>query len=335
MKSIPASLVIACMSTRIVLAQAEAPAGGAIRGAPAESVASLDVSGVNDRFSASADGRWLAISGGSVQVRHLRDGLLKREFARPSGRVLAMRFCPNGTDMAIGDINGNGYLLPLDESRASLSLKGFAYGSVRALDIAPDCGWMAGGDRDRFIFLWSFKSRTPRRQVDKMSGEVRSVVFSSAGDRFAAADAKGSIVVLNAGTWDRVWTANAGASVEVLKYSPDGRLLISGGGDGKLKFWNAADGTLAREIIQPGGGITRLSVSDDGNWLAASGKEPGIHLRETASGRLITRYDGHGQAVNDLLFTPDNRQLLSLGGEGNLRRWQLPDDPPPFEQKAP
>ena len=75
-----------------------------------------------------------------------------------------------------------------------------------------------------------------------------------------------------------------------------------------------------------------VAVSQDGQWLAASGERGAIALFERASGRLVQKLVGHDPDVGsqgsvfDIVFHPEQPWLFSAGADGQIIWWQLPQD---------
>jgi len=86
---------------------------------------------------------------------------------------------------------------------------------------------------------------------------------------------------LASGTWDRitVWNVAAGKEIHTLKghsqpigsvaFSPDSKVLVSGGRDNTIKCWDVATGQELRSLTGHIGRVASLGFSPDGRTLVS------------------------------------------------------------------
>lgn len=100
-------------------------------------------------------------------------------------------------------------------------------------------------------------------------------------------------------------------------FIPNGKLLISGGYDGLIKFWNYKTGALLKTLIHGdylnGGNSLKLSVSPDGKFIASTGIGYNLVIKiwRIADGALINtiplNVGIYGSAV--VQYSPDGKYL--------------------------
>ncbi len=106
-------------------------------------------------------------------------------------------------------------------------------------------------------------------------------------------------------------------------FSPDGRLLATGGEPGDVSIWNVATGELVHTLRA---GTQRLNVarfSPDGLLLATAGLDSTIFLWNVPDWSPAGTLAGHRGSMAELLFTRDGTRLFSTGQDGTLKLWDL------------
>jgi WD40 repeat protein len=143
--------------------------------------------------------------------------------------------------------------------------------------------------------------------------------------------------------WDvarrsRIWTLKpdkpeAGGYLGwAIAFSPDGRLLATGGEDPFVHLWDVRTGKLIRDFEKNVKTALALDFTPDGKTLAMSGGEPYVSLWDVATGAEIgTRLTaGAREALLDL--SPYGRQLLMTLSNGEGAVWDI--DPESWKQRA-
>jgi WD40 repeat protein len=104
-------------------------------------------------------------------------------------------------------------------------------------------------------------------------------------------------------------------------YSPDGRLLVTAGADGTVRWWDT--GTGQETLTVPGNGtpLSSVAYSPDGHLVAAAGADPTVRLWDAATGREVRTLRGHEAAVTCVVFSPDGKRLASADLDLVVRLW--------------
>jgi WD40 repeat protein len=188
-------------------------------------------------LSASADGKRLAAcSDGVVRIWRVTPWKLLRTLKHPRKQLLtSLALSPNGKLVAGGEVN-----LPV---------------------IYPE-GYKAE------VFVWNARTGV---QVKNLPGFVGRLAFSPNGKRLAAIQGGGLRLTLWDLTNSKVLRRCKLADFVALDiaFSPDGRLLASGGLDGSVCFWETDTGKLLERVREEEKrAVYAVAFSPDGRWFA-------------------------------------------------------------------
>ncbi|WP_203878941.1 WD40 repeat domain-containing protein [Planobispora takensis] len=258
---------------------AEAPDGGQVLAETGNAVHSV-------RFS--ADGTMLAAGGNDKQVRiwDLSGGPAAARLLPGTWRhhayVLALAWSPDGRHAACAAGDGRVAVRDPGSARTLWETKVKA-GPLGVGDIAfsPADGGRLALPAWRAVSI--VEAGAGQRVLSLTTGKhnVDSVAYSPDGKLIAAGVSDGTV---------RVWRVADGTAAHTLRvhapmaysegepvgrvtglaFAPSGRFLASGGWDGVVKIWRAADGALLREV-EPGRGVVHaLAWSADDTRLAVA-----------------------------------------------------------------
>jgi len=114
-----------------------------------------------------------------------------------------------------------------------------------------------------------------------------------------------------------------GSHIAEVKFSADGKTLISRGWQQSVSFWDPATGKeLRRVLVEPE--QRPIALSPDGKLLACCKEKVGpICLRDMATGKVIRQFAGNPGSVLKAAFSPDGQILVATAKDAALCFWKV------------
>jgi WD40 repeat protein/tRNA A-37 threonylcarbamoyl transferase component Bud32 len=209
-------------------------------------------------------------------------------------------------------------------------------------DLSRDGRRLATGGADGKLRIFDVMTGADTGLSKDYGDGILAVAFSPDGHRLAS----------GGGTWGwtrsqdtsiRVWNLVSGETRRLeghsqavfgLAWSPDGRLLVSCGLDGRIKAWEP---DLGRElepfVASPKQRIVcRADFSPDGRLLGVVGlDDPNPTARATLfdvkTRRVVRELAGHSMAVQGIRFSPDGKYIATSGTDLRVKIWSVATPP--------
>ncbi|HEV3260926.1 MAG TPA: hypothetical protein VG013_29005 [Gemmataceae bacterium] len=304
----------------------EAPAGDAVKGAPA----AFDPGQVWCAVF-SPDGRTLAAASGfqqtpgQIMVWDVPTGKLRFHRAEKLG-ARSVAVSPDGRTVAVTLYEKVVRLLDARSGRERAVLRGHQDG-VNGVVFFPDGKTLATASLDKTVRLWDVATGKPRLTLRGHPGRVLSVAMSPDGKVLASGGGDPN----NAGEaklWDaqtgkeRATLLGHGNSVEYVTFSPDGKMLATASWDNTIKLWDAATGKERAALKGHTSGVMAVRFSPDGGLLASASTDNTAKLWDVATGKEKATLR-HPASVWGVQFSPDGRTLATACWDRSVKLWEV------------
>ncbi|MET9764922.1 helix-turn-helix domain-containing protein [Streptomyces sp. NPDC006372] len=294
----------------------------------------------------SPDGRTYAVVlDGSVQLREVATGKLRRVIEDGAVRTNEVAFAPDGRTLAVAHAGNTVRLWDTvsGTARATVTAGHHGGGAMQVALSADGRALVTSSNSDPAVRVHRPSAEKPRTTLPGPAGTVIAGLAFSPDGRAAATVHQGppgraSVELWDAGNGDREASltldsdqARQGEELTVIvsrlgavEFSATGRAMAARSVKRRvIEVRDVATGRLRRSRVMDSD--TRAVFSPDGTRLAIVGGEGAVRIWHLSTGELHTIRAGHGQSVTALAFAPDGRTLAVVDVEADAEKVTLLD----------
>ena len=106
-------------------------------------------------------------------------------------------------------------------------------------------------------------------------------------------------------------------------FHPDGRHIVGGGWEGKLRRWDVEDGHEVGEAMEAGYPVFAVGVSRDGRWIVTGGRAGKVNVWDARTHQKVIEAEGHRDTVVAIDISPDSATFVTGSGDRTAIVWDI------------
>jgi len=289
------------------------------------------------------DGKTLVVAGGDAKIRFLdmETGEVRRTLAGHTNVVYRGSYNSDEKLIASSSRDRTARIWDVASGEELRQFGGFRC-SVKAVEFNPNGQLIAASGNDGMLKVWDVRTgKELKSLVHINSADIDMATYSFAysrdGKKIYGGNCDGTISEwdVDSGKETKVWKAHDYSAFRLL-FSPDYRLLASFG-DSVVKLWDTSTWREVRSFSMPrtAGASPRsssIAFSNNGKLIAASDigldrNNAYVYVQaavwDVKTGEKLFTIEGHKFDIDGLIFTRDDRFLLTGSVDTTIKFWDM------------
>lgn len=224
-------------------------------------------------------------------------------------------FCPKGKYVAFQS-NNTIKIWDIDKSQIIKTLEGHT-DYIKSISFNPDGNKLISASRDHTIRVWDIESGRCIKTIKSHLDSVNSASYSPNGRQIVSASDDKTIRIWDAKNYKCISVNENKEGVYFASFMTDGDNIISV--SETISIW---DRSLLRKTQEISGRF--ISINKDCSLVALKGDNNSIMIYDISSGECVQTLLGHSDDIDQVIFSADNRLIVSTSDDGMVKIWKYP-----------
>ena len=246
---------------------------------------------------------------------------LRLSWSAHQSAIWALAYSEDGNWLVSASDDGTAKVWDSATGEELFTLKGWQEEGMDLLALSPDGTRLAASSKDGNIRVWDIATGKLLFSLTGHADTVSAIAFSSDGDQLATGSVDKTVILWDAKSGEMLSILNGlPDSITQLAVGPDGTRLGISGFEGIVRVWDitADQEVMSIEAISE----APLAFNSDGHQLLTSWwNGNAAQLLNIDTGEDLFILSGHTNALFALIFSPDNKRIVTASRDRTARVW--------------
>lgn len=196
--------------------------------------------------------------------------------------------------------------------------------AVSSLCLSNNEKFVLSGGEDGTVRMWEVRSKEMVTHLKEHKSRVSQLTLFSDDVHAISCSLDRSFL-----TWDlmaekRISThTQRTGGLNAIALSSDQSVVMTCGKEQTVTFWDLREHEPVRSVSHPGEATCIGVMKSNTNLFATGGEDNVVRLWDMRTCRTVATARGHSGSVKACAFSPDDKQLVSVGSDGNVFVWNV------------
>lgn len=111
--------------------------------------------------------------------------------------------------------------------------------------------------------------------------------------------------------------------VNAIATTPNGKYVLSGGGDNIIKLWDINTGKFIRTFRGHRLWVNSITTTRDGKYVLSGSSDRTLRMWDIETGKMVKMFEGHKSYIMSIATTTDGKYILSGSWDTTLKLWDI------------
>jgi len=190
---------------------------------------------------------------------------------------------------------------------------------VLSVTFTPDSQFIISSSSDKSVRIWDINTKKELFNYSTYSDEILNIKVNKTGQYLATAGKERWIKILDLKTKKLAKSLKTNHIVTAIAFSPDSKILASGGFDRTIKLWDWQNKMVFATLLGHSEMISDLAFLPKENYLVSSSWDGNVKIWDLDNQQCFATFKTHFKEINCLTVSEDEKSIIAGGKDGVIK----------------